>query len=79
MATAPPGGDPRDRWVSYCASISNPSGLGQGNVSSLLRRVAERIEELGDIVVSDITFESQPTEEERDLTITVYYERTAPS
>lgn len=49
---------------------SNPSGLGHGSVPDLLRRVAQSIEDLGDVVVEDITFSSEPTADERDISMT---------
>jgi hypothetical protein len=60
-------------WTISHFSLSNPSGEGQGDVAALLRRVAEQIESLGDVQVQDITFTSEPTEAEDDLTVTVYY------
>ena len=67
--------DPRDRWTIFHFSQSNPGGEGQGDVAALLRRVADSIDSLGDVLVEDITFVSEPTAGERDLTITVYYHR----
>lgn len=65
---------PIPRYTTFHFSQSNPSGPGQGSVPSLLRRVADSIESLGpDVVVEDITFSSEPTGEERDLSMTVYY------
>lgn len=61
------------KWSSYVFAQSNSPGIGQGNVPALLRRVAESIEELGDVVVEDITFRSEPTADERDISMTVYY------
>lgn len=54
-------------------SQANRSGLGQGHVPSLLRSVADSIEGLGDVIVEDITFRSEPTAGERDISMTVYY------
>ena len=67
--------DPRDKWTINHFSKSNPTGPGQGDVANLLRSVAESLEELGDIVVQDVVFHSEPTADEDDLTITVYYHR----
>ena len=67
--------DPRDLYTTFHFSQSNPTGAGQGDVAALLRRVATTLDELGDIQVSDITFSSEVTGEEDDLTMTVYYER----
>jgi hypothetical protein len=55
-------------------SLSNPSGPGQGDVPRLLRSLANNLEALGDVEVYDITFHSEPTEDENDLTFTVYYD-----
>lgn len=63
-------------WTIRHFSQSNPAGPGQGSVPALLRRVAETIEKLGpNVLVEDITFSSQPTGDERDLTVTVYFNR----
>ena len=76
MAEEESDSDPRDRWTSFHVSLSNPAGPGQGDVARLLRSTADHLEALGDIQVADITFESQPTSDEDDLTITIYYSRT---
>jgi hypothetical protein len=65
----------RDAWSMFHFSQSNPQGKGQGDVPALLRRVADSIAELGDVHVHDITFQSQPTSDEDDLTMTIYYSR----
>jgi hypothetical protein len=67
--------DPRDKWTTFHFAQSNPHGKGQGDVPSLLRRVADSIEALGDVMVEDITFSSEPTGDERDVSMTVYYNR----
>jgi hypothetical protein len=56
---------------------SNAGGRpGSGYVAGLLRRVADTLDELGDVQVRSITFSSQVTHEEDDLTITVdYYDK----
>jgi len=41
----------------------------------LLRRVADSIEALGDVQIQDITFHSEVTGREDDLTMIVYYHR----
>ena len=56
-------------------SQSNPEGPGQGDVAALLRRVADTLDELGDVAVQDIVFHSAVTAAEDDLTMTVYYSR----
>jgi hypothetical protein len=67
--------DPRDKWTTFHFSQANPQGQGQGDVPSLLRRVADSIGALGDVMVEDITFSSEPTADERDVSMTVYYNR----
>ena len=68
--------DDRDKWSIFHFSVSNTEGPGQGDVAALLRRAADSIELLGDIPVMDLTFKSEVTGAEDDLTITVYYERS---
>jgi len=60
--------------VVRCFSQSNPSGEGSGDVPGLLRRVATSIEQLGDVQVLDVTFHSEPTGEEDDIRLTVYFD-----
>jgi hypothetical protein len=62
------------RTISHF-SQSNPSGPEQGDVAALLRRVADSLDEIGDVTVQDITFHTEPTAAEDDLTITVYYDK----
>lgn len=42
-------------------------------MASLLRRVADSVEALGDVDVQDITFCVELTDGEDDLTMTIYY------
>jgi hypothetical protein len=67
--------DPRDEWTIFHFSLSNPTGPGQGDVAKLLRRAADHLDDLGDVQVADITFSSEPTAEEDDLSLTIYYHR----
>jgi hypothetical protein len=69
------GEDPRDKWSIFHFSLSNRSGPGQGDVANLLRSVADHIDALGEVEVSDITFSSNPTDGEDDLRITIFYNR----
>ncbi len=68
--------DPRDKWTAFHFSLSNPMGVDQGDVARLLRAGADQLDALGDIQVADITFNTEPTEGEDDLSLTVYYHRT---
>jgi hypothetical protein len=68
----------RDDWTILNFSQSNPSGPGRRSVPALLRRVAQSIDELGDIVVQDITFHSEGTADEDDVMMTVYYYAQPP-
>jgi hypothetical protein len=61
------------------ALLSQTSSGHQGDVAALLRRVADSIEALGDVTVEDITFSSEPTADERDVSMTVYYHRDEPT
>jgi hypothetical protein len=61
-------------WAISHFSQSNPNGADQGDVAALLRRVADSIDALGDVTVEDLTFHAEPTADEDDLTITVYYQ-----
>jgi hypothetical protein len=67
--------DPRDKWTAFHFSLSNPTGADQGDVARLLRSGADQLDALGDIQVADITFNSEPTQGEDDLSLTVYYYR----
>jgi hypothetical protein len=54
-------------------SHSNPRGLGQSDIPALLRRVADKLEEYGDIWVQDIVFSNPITPDGDNMKITVYY------
>jgi hypothetical protein len=47
---------PSEKWSVCHFAQANPDGPDQENVPALLRRVADSIEEFGDIEVSDICF-----------------------
>jgi len=64
-----------DDWMINHFSQSNPSGAGQGDVAALLRRVADSLDDRGDVQVADITFASSVTDGEDDLTLTVYFDK----
>ena len=42
-------------------------------VAALLRRAAASLEQLDDVQIQDMTFQSEVTDGEDDLTMTVYY------
>lgn len=67
--------DARDRWSCFHFSQSNPEGRGQGDAAALLRRVADSIDELGDIWVQDIGYQAAQTGGEEALSMTIYYVR----
>ncbi|MEU0797908.1 hypothetical protein ABZ342_48245 [Amycolatopsis sp. NPDC005961] len=71
MTAAGPGAE----WTVAHFSQSNAEGSGQGDVAALLRRVADTLDELGDVQVQDITFASEVTAGEDALRMTVYYHR----
>lgn len=54
---------------------SNPDGPDQGDVAALLRRVADTVDELGDVQLQDVVFGSEVTAGEDDLHMTVYFHR----
>src|SRR6478672_10561276 len=62
-------------WTVLHFAQSNPTGEGQGDVAALLRRVAASVDQLGDVQVQDVTFHSEVTGGEDDLTMIVYYHR----
>jgi hypothetical protein len=64
-----------ETWAIEHFSQSNPAGPGQGDVSALLRRVADTLDELGDVQVQDVVFGSEVTADEDDLHMTVYFHR----
>lgn len=64
--------DPATSMIRH-VSQSNRDGDGQGDVAALLRRVADTLDQLGDVQVEDITFHSEVTDGEDDLSMTVYY------
>lgn len=66
---------PSEHWTINHFSQSNPAGEGQGDVAALLRRVADTLDALGEVSVRDLVFDNDPTADEDDLTITVYYHR----
>ena len=66
-----------DRWTVEHFSQSNPRGADQESVPLLLRRLADSVEELGDVTVQDIAFHMELDDEGDDWpTATVYFHRS---
>ena len=58
----------------HCFSQNNPKGAGQGDVPSLLRRVAETLDSAGPVTVQDLVFHDRLTESDGFWPfLTVYY------
>ena len=65
---------PVPRYTALHFSQANPRSAGQDNVPALLRRVADTIDELGDVDISDLILHSEITSDgENRPSITVYY------
>ncbi|MEV4124665.1 hypothetical protein [Nocardia sp. NPDC049707] len=62
------------KYHSFHFSQANPQGEGQANVPNLLRTVADSLEELGDVSVSDLVLHSETTADGEWPSITVYYQ-----
>jgi len=54
-------------------SQSNPAGPGQDDVPSLLRRVADSIDELGRVWVQDLVLHNEVTADGDWYSVTVYF------
>lgn len=54
-------------------SQANPFGPGQGSVPALLRRLADSIEELGDLEVADVVLHQEITADGDWWSGTVYF------
>ena len=65
---------PTESWPVRHFSQANPAGEGQDHVPTLLRRVAESIEELADVEVQDITFHAELTADAPWHSTTVYFD-----
>lgn len=68
----------QEHWTISHFSQANPRGPGQGDVVGLLRRVADTIDELGDVTIQDITFAIEVTDAEDVVSMTVYYHDRPP-
>lgn len=54
-------------------SQSNPAGPGQDDVPALLRRVADSIEELGQVWVQDLVLHNEVSADGDCYSVTVYF------
>jgi hypothetical protein len=61
-------------WTARHFSQANPKGQGQDNVPSLLRRVADTIEELGEVEVLDVVMHTEVTDDGDWHSLTVYFD-----
>jgi len=52
-------------WTANYFSVEEPDG----DVVALLRKVADAVDELGDVEVLDVTFLSDPDEEAASMTV----------
>lgn len=60
-------------WTAHHFAQANPAGQGQGDVPALLRRVADTIDELGEIEILDLVLHSEITADGAWPSIMVYY------
>ncbi|MFE3444620.1 hypothetical protein ACFXNW_16445 [Nocardia sp. NPDC059180] len=67
------------KYQAFHFSQANPKGVGQGNVAALLRAVADTVEELGEVSVTDLILHSETTADGDWPSITVYYQDQAPA
>lgn len=56
-------------------SQANPAGLGQDDIPSLLRRVAESVEAIAPVDVQDLILHTEMTEHGPWYSLTVYFQR----
>jgi hypothetical protein len=68
-----------DQWSAYHFSLANPEGPGRGDVPRFLRRLADTVEECGNIEIQDTVF-VQEMGDDGDMfpRATVYYHRAEP-
>lgn len=64
----------RIEYTMHHFSQSNPQGPDQENVPALLRRVAETIEDLGDVEVHDLVMHTDITSDGLSPHFTVYFD-----
>ncbi|GAA0357836.1 hypothetical protein GCM10009530_03840 [Microbispora corallina] len=67
----------RITWTMHHFSPANPKGHQQGDVPALLRRVADSIEDLGDVEVHDLIMHTEITAEGPWPSLTVYFDYKA--
>ncbi|WP_234012430.1 hypothetical protein [Nocardia cyriacigeorgica] len=67
------------RYQAFHFSQANPKGPGQGDVAALLRAVADTVDELGAVSVSDVVLHSETTVDGEWPSITVYYQDQSPA
>lgn len=65
-----------EAWTVEHFSQANPKGPGQEDVSALLRRVVDTLQDLGEVTVQDLVLNSEVTGDGSDWpSITVYLYR----
>lgn len=61
-------------------SLNNPQGEDQGDVPTLLRRLAATLEEMGRIEIRDVVFHNDLDDDGDPWPfVTVYYDEAAPA
>lgn len=60
--------------TTNCLLQTNPSGPGQGDVPALLRRVADTLDELGEIDVTDMVLDTSTHRDRSRPQLTVYFQ-----
>jgi hypothetical protein len=65
-------------WSVHHFSQANPQGVEQGDVPSLLRRVADSIEELGPVEIQDLILHTEITADGPWPSLTVYFHPVQP-
>lgn len=65
-----------ESWTIRHFSQSNPKGVGEGDVPALLRRVADTLEDLGPVKVTDLVLHNDELtgDSEEWYSITVYFD-----
>jgi hypothetical protein len=68
---------PAEHFLAAHFSIANPKGRRQGDLSRLLRAVAEEIDALGGAEVYDLVLHTDTTSRGPWYSVTVYYAAAA--